>query len=260
MTDQKQDDDLLALAAKAEAAATEQPKEIKPEAPPSTSLTVAPAETKELAPKQELDPFKQKLSEFWRIADAFVAAGLVPDGFLVKRNDKGIEVKSWENGFVDAKATTSRLFIAIMKGDEIGLSPVTAVQNIMVVNNRPTLWGDALVGICLKSGKVEYMRDMAEGLWADGTYNHTYEIKRRDQSEPFTRSFSQKDAKDAGLLTKKGPWTSGYGPRMCFQRARAWALRDAFSDMLMGLGVTEELQDMAPEKPETKTDTSSLED
>ena len=54
------------------------------------------------------------------------------------------------------------------------------------------------------------------------------------------------DAKRAGLLGKKGPWTE-YPQRMLQMRARSWALRDGFADVLKGLSVREEAQDI----PET---------
>jgi len=110
---------------------------------------------------------------------------------------------------------------------EIGLAPVTAISTIMIINNRLCLWGDGAVALVQKSGKIEYTKDWHEGDWAKGDYVHYFQIKRRDNSEPIERSSGFADAKKASLIGKKGPWTSGYPERMCFNRSRAWALRDA---------------------------------
>lgn len=50
------------------------------------------------------------------------------------------------------------------------------------------------------------------------------------------------DARKAGLAGKQGPWTS-YPKRMRQMRARAFALRDVFPDVLRGMPVAEELMD-----------------
>ena len=56
------------------------------------------------------------------------------------------------------------------------------------------------------------------------------------------RRFSVQDARRAGLWGRPGPW-SQYPQRMLQMRARAFALRDAFADVLGGLYLREELED-----------------
>ena len=55
------------------------------------------------------------------------------------------------------------------------------------------------------------------------------------------------DAKRAGLYGKQGPWQQ-YPKRMLQMRARAWALRDVFPDVLRGVHVAEEAQDLPAER------------
>ena len=78
-------------------------------------------------------------------------------------------------------------------------------------------------------------------------------VLRSGRSEPITRTFSIDDAKRAGLWQKPGPWTD-YPDRMLMMRARAFALRDAFPDVLMGLYLREEFEGVEAEtryaKPE----------
>lgn len=197
----------------------------------------------------------------YRMAVGFFKAGMLPDSYIIKRDSSGKEVKAWESGATDEKGSCARGALGIMNGLEIGLPPVTAISTIMIINNRTCLWGDGAVALVLRSGKVEYMKDWTEGFYGQDDFVAHFEIKRKDQDEPIHRTFGFKDAKTAGLSSKKGPWTSGYGPRMCFNRARAWALRDAFSDILKGIGIVEEVQDtILEEKRSHVTNTSDLDD
>jgi hypothetical protein len=68
---------------------------------------------------------------------------------------------------------------------------------------------------------------------------------RRETSRLRTRDhrFSVVDAKRAGLFTKAGPWQT-YPRRMLQMRARSFALRDAFPNVLKGLISVEEALDL----------------
>ena len=139
--------------------------------------------------------------------------------------------------------------IAIMMGSEVGLPPIQALQGIMVVNGRPSVWGDTAVALILASGLQEYSKDE----WDAKTGTATFVTKRKGKPE-IVRTFSLQDAKDAKLYDKAGPW-QGYKPRMCFNRARAFALRDGYADVLRGLAIYEELRDVIDTTAEpTKTE------
>ena len=70
----------------------------------------------------------------------------------------------------------------------------------------------------------------------------TCSAQRRGYPAPITSTFSVADAKAAGLWGKQGPW-SQYPKRMLAMRARGFALRNAFADVLRGLVTAEEAQD-----------------
>ena len=141
----------------------------------------------------------------------------------------------------DYQRKPGNILVAVQWGAEVGLKPLQALQNIAVINGRPALWGDAVVALVRGSGLLEYMQETAEGDTA------VCRIKRKGQPEEV-RTFSQADAKAAGLAGKSGPW-SQYPARMRQMRARAFALRDVFADVLKGLAVAEEVQDMPAEQP-----------
>ena len=137
--------------------------------------------------------------------------------------------------------TAEKAMVAILHGLEIGLTPMAALQSIAVVNGRPTVYGDGAIALVRASGKCEYIREEVKG---DGeAMAAVCEVKRKGEERPIIGRFSVGDAKRAGLWGKKGPWTQ-YPKRMLTMRARAFAMRDGFADVLRGLGIAEEVQDI----------------
>lgn len=140
----------------------------------------------------------------------------------------------------DFKGKPGNCLIAMQWGMEIGMKPMQALQNIAVINGRPALWGDAVIALVRSSPLCEFIIESDDGQTA------TCRVKRRGEPEQF-RTFSMDDAKAAGLLGKQGPWTQ-YPKRMRQMRARAFALRDVFPDVLKGLPVAEEVMDIPTER------------
>ena len=140
----------------------------------------------------------------------------------------------------DYQGNPSNCIIAMQWGLEIGLQPLQAMQSIAVINGRPAIWGDAMLALVRGSGQLEYIH---EDPTDDGC---TVRLKRKGEPEA-ERTFTKEDAKKAGLSSKQGPWTQ-YPKRMMQLRARAFALRDVFPDVLRGVFIAEEAQDMPAEK------------
>ncbi len=135
----------------------------------------------------------------------------------------------------DYKGKPGNVLIAIQFGMEVGLKPLQAIQNIAVINGRPSVWGDAMIAMVQSHPICEYIKERSK----DGIAYCT--VKRRGEDE-YTYQFSKEDAKTAGLLGKPGPWTQ-YPDRMLQMRARGFALRDKFSDVLKGIVMREEVED-----------------
>ncbi len=162
----------------------------------------------------------QDAEQAFRMAEAICGAGMAPQSL----------------------DSPQKVVTAIFAGLEIGLSPFQAVQSMAMVNNRPCLWGDALPALCYGSGLVE---DFNESFLGSGDkLEAVCRVQRKGIASPYERRFSVDDAKKAGLWSKKGTWQQ-YPKRMLQVRARSWALRDAFPDVLKGIGVAEEQQDIA---------------
>ncbi|MUH06588.1 recombinase family protein [Commensalibacter melissae] len=140
------------------------------------------------------------------------------------------------------------ILCAIQMGAELGLSPMLSLQNIAVINDRPSIYGDAMLAICKASPLCENIEEYLDGDQSQiETLTAICKVRRRGFKNEITGSFSWEDAKKAGLATKAGAWLS-YPKRMLQMRARGFALRDAFPDLLNGLITREEANDYQNEE------------
>lgn len=172
------------------------------------------------------------LDEMWRFAKYVTVSGFAP---------KGME-------------SPESVLVAMQAGAEVGLTAMQAIQNIAVINGRPAMWGDATKGLVDASGLCESFEEGFEGTEYNDSFKAWCRVKRYGRQEAISE-FSVADAKRAGLWDKAGPWKQ-YPKRMLKARARAFALRDAFPDVLKGLRVAEEeydLIDVTPAGPGTIT-------
>lgn len=140
----------------------------------------------------------------------------------------------------DYQGNPANCIIAMQWGMEIGLQPLQAMQNIAVINGRPAIWGDAMLAIVRGSGLLERI---AEDPTDAGC---TCTVKRKGEPE-VVRTFTLEDAKRAGLAGKPDPWQQ-HPKRMMQMRARAFALRDVFPDVLRGVHIAEIAQDEPAER------------
>lgn len=176
--------------------------------------------------KQSFSLTPQSLDEAMRFAEILSKSSIIPKDFT---------------------GNPGNILVAMQWGMELGLQPMQAMQSIAVINGRPSLWGDAVIGLVRGSPACEYIKETDDGHTA------TIRVKRRGEDEEHVRTFSMDDAKAAGLAGKQGPWAQ-YPKRMRQMRARAFALRDVFPDVLRGMPIAEEVQDTPAEKDMGKAD------
>lgn len=165
-----------------------------------------------------------------------------------------------------------KCFAAIYKGASIGLDAFTSLQRIAVVNGRATIWGDAALAVVRNTGELIHFREYF-GVWVNKNDLSEDELKDPENSEMLKKFngiirksafldtsnekcgaacelkrlngelilqfFTISDAKTAGLWNQN-VWKT-YPQRMIMYRARAYALRDAFPDVLEGLYLKEEI-------------------
>jgi hypothetical protein len=173
------------------------------------------------------------VDEGWRLANIFAKSDLPPKNFRNHPED---------------------ILVAMQIGAEIGLPPMQALQGGAVINGRYSLWGDAVLALIVSSPLYqdhdEYFEvggQRRDGLVLDDlkadTTTAICSFVRRGKATPVVRRFSVGQAKKAGLWSKPGPWQE-YPDRMLAMRARGFAARDAFPDLLRGIHTAEEARDM----------------
>ena len=168
------------------------------------------------------------LSEAYRLGDAIYRSGVAP-----------YSLKSPE-----------AVCVVIMRGMELGMPPMEAMASLMVVNNRVSIFGDAGIALVRRSGLLAGIREFIDGEGEKMVA--VCQVRRRHSDgtiEEAEERFSVDDAKLAGLWAKRGrngepgPWQT-HPKRMLRFRARGFALRDMFADILGGMRTVEEEQDI----------------
>ncbi|WP_048710774.1 recombinase RecT [Microvirga massiliensis] len=176
----------------------------------------------------------QTFDDVWRMAQLLAKSGLVPYGMN----------------------TPEKLAVAIMHGLELGVKPLQAIQGIAVINGMPRIWGDLALAVVRSSRELERFKEWHEGPepqdWErpqgdELNYKALCLVKRKGEEE-IVAEFSIRDAQIAKLWMKRGgqagdkdtPWVTN-PKRMLKMRARGFALRDTFADVLKGMLIAEEL-------------------
>lgn len=186
-----------------------------------------------------------------------------PRAPLIAAGQRGVSFTSLEDMFRFAKYVSASglapkgmekpesILVALQMGAELGLTPMAALQNIAVINGRPSVWGDAMLAICRGSGMFD--ESQFKEAWFDEqgkelpahqrskAASATCRVRRLPHGQVIEWGFSIDDAKKAGLWGKAGPWAQ-YPQRMLQMRSRSLALRDAFTDLLRGVLSSEECE------------------
>jgi hypothetical protein len=179
----------------------------------------------------------------------------------VVAGERGLEIRS----FSDAKDfatmvcssglapkgmdTPEKVMVAVQTGMELGLTPMRALQSVVVVNGRASLMGEAALALIRSSGLCEGL-EVGFVECDDKTESYGYcRSKRRGDAEWHETRFTWKEAQAAGLTDPKyrdgkpisdSPWRR-YPKRMCSWRAVAFHSRDYWSDVLFGIPMAEEM-------------------
>src|SRR5210317_1460160 len=169
----------------------------------------------------------QNMTEAMEFSKMISASGMVPSAYKGKPQD---------------------VLVAIQWGYELGLQPLQALQNIAVINGKPSVYGDAALALVKNDPRCAGVSEVVQGEGDERVAICTVKRRYGDEIEETSRAFSVLDAKRARLWGKQGPWTQ-YPDRMRSMRARGFALRDAFPDALKGVITVEEAQDYPSAEP-----------
>jgi len=162
----------------------------------------------------------QNMPELFKLAEIVASSSMAPKSYIGKPQDTAV---------------------AMMMGMELGLNPMQAIQNIAIINGKPSVWGDAMLALVQNHPAFLSIDESFD----EQTMTATCTVCRKG-GKPHTQKFSQADAEAAGLWGRN-TWKQ-YPKRMLAMRARGFALRNQFADALLGLISAEEAQDMPVER------------
>ena len=141
--------------------------------------------------------------------------------------------------------TAEKVFVALQWGHELQLSPMVAVNNVAVINGKPTLSADIMSAVVKRSpeyGGIEWIKNTDTEAECKIT-----RILGNGKTESIISRFTIEDAKKAGLAGRD-VWQK-YPRRMLKHRCLSYGLKDMFPDILAGLYTPEEMESTMPEQP-----------
>jgi len=172
---------------------------------------------KEIALRERAALMPQGVSEKLQMAELLAKSGLLPNSLNTKE----------------------KVYVALQWGHELGLSPMSSVNNVIPINGKPTLSVDimhALVRGNPEYGGIEWKQRCADKAEVVITRNMPNGI-----TEKFTGYFDTNLAQKAGLSDKDN--YKKYPDRMMRARALSRACKEAFPDVLAGIYTEEEAID-----------------
>lgn len=169
-----------------------------------------------------------------KLAAELARTPFVPDSLRVYRDGGGRIVKR-EDGTYDPETTAAWVTAAIMSGQEVGLEPMAAIQNIYISNGRPGLTALAHRGIVQRAGHE---------MWVDEATSQRAIVKGHAKGSTHVQFVKwDMDRARAKKLDQKPNWRAD-PEGMLKARATAELARLIGADVLLGLPYTvDELRD-----------------
>jgi hypothetical protein len=169
------------------------------------------------------------------------------------------ELMAWSkmvvgSGLAPKGMNEAGVVLAVQMGAELSITPTQALQNIAVINGRPSIWGDLGLALFRRDSRYESFEERAPDECKKQGEGYC-RIVMRDGRE-IVRRFSREDAKAAKLHERSGPtgpWNT-YEGRMLMFRSRWWAMRDADPGVFKGCAAREEQEDIRDITGEIKVD------
>ena len=182
------------------------------------------------------------------------------DGFIAGLIENGVVPSSFKNDRT-GEVNTRLWKMCIVAGLSSGLTMKQASENVMLVNGKFTVWGDALKAL------IEVHPDF---------YGLNQRVDYSDKNNPVAICVAKRKLKNGGISEvecrfslhdaiqaelykkdKNNTWKK-YPIRMLENRARTNALRDCFSDVINGLFPREEAIDFPVECQSTPSNVINL--
>jgi hypothetical protein len=186
----------------------------------------------EIAIMEDGDVNTKTINELYRYAGLLLTGGILPKAFDTKE-----------------KICTGLLYLK-----ELGLKPMTSFRNLAVINGTPSLWGELPLSLVRRSGLLESIEEFCidkdykqlslenKNLDAD-IFAAVCRVKRKNA--PIKEFFYTKADADKNPNATSAVWKS-YRSIMMKRKARSLAIKDEFSDIIGGCGISEYDDDTIP--------------
>ena len=155
----------------------------------------------------------------------------------------GLADRLHKAGVFGQEVTSSdKAFAVLLKGHELGFSPMAAAGSISIIKGKVSLSADATVALCKRSPACLYLR-----LVASTEEVATYETQRHGDPSPTVLSYTIAQASKAGL-TGSQTWR-GHAPAMLRARCGAAIARAVYPDLVAGIYDPDEVAEIVRAEP-----------
>lgn len=145
--------------------------------------------------------------------------------------------------------TVPQVIMAIQMLRALKVPVASGLRNTMLINNVVAIWGELIPAVIFNSGELEWMyvksynKDYEEICMAnknldDESVMAVCTIQRKGFPLPTEKSFTIDEARRAGLANKS-IWKL-YPKVMLERRARSFAAKEVFPDVLSGVAIAED--------------------
>jgi hypothetical protein len=155
----------------------------------------------------------------------------------------GLAERLHKAGVFGAEVTSAdKAFAVLLKGHELGFTPMAAAGSISIIKGKVSLSADATVALCKRSPACLYLR-----LVASTEEVATYETQRHGDPLPTTLSYTIAMATRAGL-TGSQTWR-GHAHAMLRARCGAAIARAVYPDLVAGIYDPDEVAEIVRAEP-----------
>ena len=146
-------------------------------------------------------------------------------------------------GVFGAEVTSAdKAFAVLLKGHELGFSPMASAGSISIIKGKVSLSADATIALCKRSPACLYLR-----LVASTEEVATYETQRHGDPSPTVLHYTIAQASKAGL-TGSQTWR-GHAPAMLRARCGAAIARAVYPDLVAGIYDPDEVAEIVRAEP-----------
>ena len=155
----------------------------------------------------------------------------------------GLADRLYRAGVFGAEVTSAdKAFAVLLKGHELGFSPMASAGSISIIKGKVSLSADATIALCKRSPACLYLR-----LTASTEDVATYETQRHGDPSPTVLSYTIAQASKAGL-TGSQTWRA-HAPAMLRARCGAAIARAVYPDLVAGIYDPDEMAEIVRHDP-----------